>query len=71
MDRMPVESSTLKSIGYDPETSTLEVEFRRGAIYQYFDVPPDVYAQLMSASSHGQFFVHHIRNHFPTRHVLT
>jgi hypothetical protein len=56
MDRRPVRSSMLASVGYDQATATLEVAFVDGGIYQYFGVPSDVHAGLMSASSHGTYF---------------
>jgi hypothetical protein len=56
MDRQPVSSSNLASIGYEFATKTLEIEFTNGTIYQYADVPADVHARLMGAASHGKFF---------------
>ncbi len=55
MERSPVSSSNIASIGYDPRSSTLEVEFNSGGVYQYYDVPEAVYNEFMSASSHGQY----------------
>lgn len=56
MNRTPVTSSNLKSIGYDTVTSKLEIEFLNGGLYQYSNVPASVHAGLMSASSHGSYF---------------
>lgn len=61
MERQSVESSNLASIGYDAENEILEIEFNHGGIYQYFDVPENVYEELMSASSHGQYFDRNIK----------
>jgi hypothetical protein len=36
MERMPVDSEALRSVGY--EGGTLEIEFSSGSVYQYFDV---------------------------------
>jgi len=69
MLRHPVESSNLKSVGYDSERRVLEVEFVGGAVYQYDGVPPTVYAQLMSAASHGSYFSANIRNVYAFRKV--
>lgn len=55
MERTPVSSSNVASIGYDSSTLVLEVEFLNGSLYQYFDVPEPVFAQLMAASSVGGF----------------
>lgn len=61
MDRVPVNSTQLTSIGYDQVTSTLEVEFRKGGVYQYFDVSPQTHRQLMTAQSIGTYFNDMIR----------
>ncbi len=56
MNRTAVSSSNLASVGYDPVQQTLEIEFHSGSVYQYSGVPADVYAGLMSATSHGRYF---------------
>lgn len=70
MQRTPVTSSNLISIGYDSKTLTLEIEFKGGAIYQYTGVTPDVHQQLMSAESHGKFFHANIRDAYPYTRVV-
>jgi hypothetical protein len=55
MQRSGVTSSNIESIGYDSGSSTLEVKFLNGAIYQYYNVPRSIYAGLMSAPSHGSY----------------
>lgn len=64
MERKPVSSSNISSIGYDKDSSTLEIEFHSNAVYQYFDVPPNVYKELMEAGSKGQYFAQHIKGHY-------
>lgn len=64
MNREPVESSNLASVGYDPITSVLEIEFRSGAVYQYFDVPEGVFLGLMAAPSKGSFVWSDIRGYY-------
>jgi hypothetical protein len=56
MNRQPVSSSNLASIGYDPQSEKLEVEFINQTIYEYYNVPQVIYDQLMAASSHGVYF---------------
>jgi hypothetical protein len=55
INRTPVDSTQLRSIGYDATTSTLEVEFRKGGVYQYYGVPAETYRQLMAAQSIGTY----------------
>ena len=64
MERTVVESTNLASVGFDRGTSTLEIEFRGGSIYQYFDVPEMVYEDLMRAGSKGRCFHETIRDVF-------
>ena len=59
--RMPVVSSNLVSVGYDENGSTLEVEFKSGSVYQYFDVPLWEFENLMSADSIGGYHYENIR----------
>lgn len=67
--RQKVESSQIESIGHDPATSTLEIEFvsRRpgvpGSVYQYGNVSADLHAQLVGAESIGSFFGKEIKPH--------
>jgi KTSC domain len=56
MRRRLVTSSVLVSVGYDEATSTLEAAFVEGGVYQYFEVPREVYEGLMAAASHGAYF---------------
>ena len=65
MDVQPVKSRDLALIGYDHETSTLEVVFRAGGVYRYQEVPENIYHALMAAPSHGTYFQKHIKNRYP------
>jgi hypothetical protein len=64
MQRQPVSSSNIASIGYDEATQTLEVEFLNNSVYQYFNVPVNIHEALMTAPSHGVFLNANIKNHF-------
>lgn len=61
MDRQHVMSSNLRSVGYDPASLTLEIEFHSGGLYQYLNVPSSVYSSLMSAPSKGTYFDYYIK----------
>ena len=52
----PVESSNLKSIGYDPATQTMEVTFHSSGTYRYQGIPPTVYKKIMRSKSKGKAF---------------
>lgn len=63
MKRYSVDSSNVVSIGYEPTTATLEVEFYNGSIYQYFDVPEAIFQDFMNAPSKGKYLTT-IKGHF-------
>lgn len=65
MVRTPVSSSTICTIGYDPDSTVLEIEFNSGAVYQYSGVPKGEYDGLMAAASHGTYFNANIKNVYP------
>lgn len=69
MNREPVASSNISSIGYDEQAQTLEVEFHGGSIYQYYNVTRAIFDQLMQAPSKGQFLAYQIKNVFPYSRV--
>jgi len=63
VDREAVSSSNLASVGYNPGSETLEVEFAKtGKVYEYYNVPQFMYDRMMEAPSVGIFFNLEIRN---------
>jgi hypothetical protein len=69
MHRVPVESSNIVSVGYAEKARTLEIEFRSGAVYRYFEVEPEVHEALLHAASKGRFFMTSIRGAYPFERV--
>jgi hypothetical protein len=71
MDRQPIESSLLRSVGYDLDNSILEVEIvENGRVYEYFDVPLSIYTELMEAESKGAYFNESIRDLYSYQEVV-
>lgn len=64
MNRQFINSSNIRSIGYDLKLKILEIEFRTGSIYQYFGVTESTYNKLMNSSSHGSYFSRYIKNKY-------
>ena len=69
MEKQLVSSSTVRSIGYDAQTQTLEIEFGSGRVYQYYGVPDQMHGQIMQAPSKGQFFNIYVKNAYPFSRV--
>jgi hypothetical protein len=51
-----ITSSNLKSASYNTEDKNLMVEFNNGAIYQYNEVPWEVFTKMRMSESQGKFF---------------
>lgn len=64
MDRIPVDSSQIKSVGHTG--TTLEVEFRSGSIYRYDGVSAEVARDLRKAPSVGSYFGAHVKDRYHT-----
>lgn len=61
MEMISVSSSNVQAVGYDEDSSTLQVEFNNGATYQYFDVPEHVFIGLRDAGSVGGYLAANIK----------
>jgi hypothetical protein len=71
MDYLPVESSSIAALGYDPTSRTLGVVFQRGATYHYAGVPEAVYTACRAASSIGGYVTANIRGRYPFTRIAT
>ena len=79
MKRIPVESSNIQAIGYDPVTGVMEVEFGRDVypgytfnrVYHYFGVTSEVHQALMDAPSHGEYLYKNVAREFTYKYLGT
>ena len=69
MIRAKVQSSNVKTVGFDPKTNTLEIEFHDGAIYQYDDVNFGEYNRLLNAGSIGSHLAKVIKPYKKARKI--
>lgn len=51
-----IESSNITKTEYDTETKKLIVEFKNGLMYEYEEVPHQIYTQFRMSESQGKFF---------------
>lgn len=65
MKMVPVQSSNVKAIGYDPATLAMHVQFRSGATYHHNGVLPRDHKAFMDASSKGS----HYAGNFKGKHT--
>ena len=69
MRRERIDSSMMRAVGYGAWCHVLEVEFRTGAVYRYFDIPETEFVGLLAAPSKGRYFHDRIAAVYPHRRV--
>lgn len=69
MYRQRVDSSAVRSVGYEKARRILEVETEGGTVYQYLDVPAREYFALLSADSVGRYYNQQIKPNYEFRAV--
>lgn len=69
MQLQTVESSMIQVVGYDESTQTLEVVFNSGKVYQYHEVPQQVYKELLAAGSKGSYMRSEVIDCYPYQQV--
>ncbi len=57
------------SVGFEPSTRRLHIEFKNGAIYEYKGVPEQFHKTLTEADSTGEFFHANLKPHFNGRRI--
>ena len=69
MERKKVNSSSIRTVGYDERGRVLEVEFNDGRINQYSGVSPEVHRRLISAPSIVSYFRDNVEESFPAKRL--
>ena len=70
MKREPVESTAIKSVGYNEDKQLLEVEIlETGRIYQYKGVSVEEYLDFMDAKSLGEYYNRVIKENYEYREL--
>lgn len=62
MAEIPLDSSNLKSMEYDPDTKQLKITFRNDRAHTYYGVPQHEADNLQHASSAGRYFNENIKD---------
>lgn len=63
-----IESSNIQRIGYS--NSNLYIEYKSGSLYEYKDVPEQLYEGLKNAESKGKFINTQIKNQFNYNRII-
>lgn len=57
-----VDSSNLEWIAFDKDKEELYIKFKNGGTYVYYNVPEDIFNNLLNAGSKGRYFWMKIRD---------
>ena len=72
MNRIPTSSQGITQVGYHKDSDvlgTLELMFSNGGVYQFFNVPTDVYDEFMHSPSKEDYYFAKIGKRFPCSRV--
>jgi hypothetical protein len=64
IERKPVKSSNIVSMGHCPDTNTLAVEFKNGGTYHYHGVPASVHEEAIAAKSVGGYLHSNVKGKY-------
>jgi hypothetical protein len=64
IEMIPVRSSSIKSIGYGTAEMILRVKFLSGLVYDYLNVPENVFEEFLLSSSKGTYLNKKIKNKY-------
>lgn len=71
MERCSLDSSAVRSAGYDEDRQVLELEFSNGRVYQYDAVPGAVYNWLLRTPNKGGYVNRMINGRYPHRDITS
>ena len=69
MERKKVNSSQIRSVGYDANAQTLEVELSDGSIWQYARVPSEAHRRLLAAPSIVSYYRDNIEEEYSRKRL--
>lgn len=70
MDRTEVIAGDVAAIWYEPLDEILEVEFNNLCVFNFFEVPNDIYEAFMSSDDHDNYFENYIEDQYDSDRVL-
>jgi lysyl-tRNA synthetase class 2 len=56
-------------MGYNDSTKILEIEFQNGLVYQFLEVPPKIYTDLVRSAEIGKYFTDKVRTKFKSKQI--
>lgn len=67
LERLIVDASRLRSVGYRANRGDMEVEMQNGEVYLYLGVPAPTYLALMNSEDKDAYFIKHVEGAYVYR----
>jgi hypothetical protein len=64
MDMIPVRSSAISAVGYDPTSLRMVIKFKGGYSYTFCRVPEHIFTGLIQSTSKGRYYDSKIRDRY-------
>jgi hypothetical protein len=64
-----IKSSNIKSATYDTDSKVLTIIFNTNTIYEYYDVPWEIFTRFRMSESQGKYFSTNINGKFKYKKV--
>jgi hypothetical protein len=64
VDMIPVASSAIEAVGYEPGSRRMRIRFAGGNEYDFCGVPEQIYRGLLSAWSKGTYYNDNIKDRY-------
>jgi hypothetical protein len=64
-----IQSSNLKSASYNTLTKVLTTTFNNGSIYEYYDVPWELFTKFRMSESQGKYFNMNISRNYTYKKI--
>lgn len=65
----PLQTKDISYVGHDTAAGVLVMEFKRGPVFVYYEVPREIYESLCADSEPDAFFEARIKNEFRNKRV--
>lgn len=70
MDRQIISSKNIRSVGYDANDMTLEIELANGVVYRYKMVGKEIYEALVNSTNPDDYFHETIEDNYIKLKIL-
>lgn len=65
-----IDSSVMQKVGHSDEGNILRIVFNSGSIYDYENVPLDVYRSMIRANSVGRYYHNYIKGAYKSSQIF-